>query len=914
MTQPAATPAAAAPSAAPVDEVRDAPAAGHRHLFANAEFDEAEGVLRVKGQVVDVEPRPLRLLVELLRRPNEVVTKDELFDSVWNGRATVDHVLANAVSKLRSALGEEAGARIVTVPRVGYRLNGPVQRLASAPVSKALLVGAPVPGREAFVLERALGEASRSEVWLARHARLGHVQVFKFAHDAAGLSALKREYTLYRVLQKELGPRDDFARVTETQFMSAPYFIEADYAGRSLLDWADEAGQLGAMPLRQRLALFLQVAKAVSAAHSVGVLHKDLKPGNVLVAGESGRWQVRLTDFGSGRLLQPERLAELKLTALGMTQAGELAAGGTSGTFMYMAPELLGGHAPTVQSDVHSLGVLLYQVLVGDLRRPLAPGWERGVGDELLVEEIASATDGSPERRTESVATLVERLQRLEERRAERMQHAADAALLAHAMADQIRRRARRPWVVAGMGGLAIGLLVSMAMYLRADSARKQALDARQQVQAVSDFLHQDVLESPDVLTSGGVRPVQLMDVMRRAAKTAAERFSGQPLAEATVRRKIAETYLRRSAVAEAIIELRKAEALLSRSLAPDADELLAVRFLLARCMIWGQQANALELLESSETLAGPVRLQAMTDLGAQASRARLEFLLDAGRGKEAVPLALRLVEQTDALFPAQSARRIDARQKLAETYVRSDLKAQAAAMFEELAKPPYNLRSMADEFRARELAVRAEKLVIRYQIDEAEPLVQEWYRLMTSADPPNPFSMAWAEMYKGDIHHFRGQFKQALQSYQASMPLFAESVGPEHVYIPAAQLRVAAAAQEAGHHEAALALYTTVDTWFREHANKAGHESAQFGRVQSLMDLGRAQEALDSLDRINMRNFAIFDVSPGSDAWVKAERGRILLALGRRSEGLALVRDAVPLLTRAGVPGWRVERYRRLL
>lgn len=295
--------------------------AGPRHLFANAEYNELSGVLQVAGITVDVEPRPLRLLAELLARVNEVVTKEELFESVWEGRPTVDHVLANAVSKLRAALGEAAGARVVTVPRVGYRLDGPVQRLDAAQRRTDLAPGQTVQGRDSFVLQRPLGDASRSEVWLAQHSKLGDTVVFKFASDAAGLSALKREYTLYRVLQKELGPRDDFARVLDTQFQSAPYFIECEYGGANLLDWAAEGDRLATLSVQDRLAVFVKVATAVAAAHSVGVLHKDLKPANVLISGEPGQWRVRLTDFGSGRLLQPERLAELKLTALGMTHS-----------------------------------------------------------------------------------------------------------------------------------------------------------------------------------------------------------------------------------------------------------------------------------------------------------------------------------------------------------------------------------------------------------------------------------------------------------------------------------------------------------------------------------------------------------------------------------------------------------------
>ena len=96
----------------------------YRYRFEDVEFDEALSLVRVAGATVVVEPKPLQLLSELLRHPNEVVTRGHLFEVIWKGRETVDNVLGNAVNKLRNALGEQAGKRIVTVPRVGYRFEG----------------------------------------------------------------------------------------------------------------------------------------------------------------------------------------------------------------------------------------------------------------------------------------------------------------------------------------------------------------------------------------------------------------------------------------------------------------------------------------------------------------------------------------------------------------------------------------------------------------------------------------------------------------------------------------------------------------------------------------------------------------------------------------------------------------------
>src|ERR1700754_3269481 len=108
-----------------------APAApAFRYRFGTAEFDEASFELRMAGVAMEVQRKPLEILACLLAHAGEVVTKDELLDTVWEGRPTVENVIANAIAKLRSALGDENAERIVTQPRVGYRFAGVFERVA----------------------------------------------------------------------------------------------------------------------------------------------------------------------------------------------------------------------------------------------------------------------------------------------------------------------------------------------------------------------------------------------------------------------------------------------------------------------------------------------------------------------------------------------------------------------------------------------------------------------------------------------------------------------------------------------------------------------------------------------------------------------------------------------------------------
>src|SRR6185437_8014643 len=94
--------------------------------FADCEFDELRRELRVKGARVELESKPLDILLQLLLHSGEVVTKEELLEAVWPSVMVVDGSLATAVSKLRKAMGDEQHPVVLTVPRIGYRLAVPV--------------------------------------------------------------------------------------------------------------------------------------------------------------------------------------------------------------------------------------------------------------------------------------------------------------------------------------------------------------------------------------------------------------------------------------------------------------------------------------------------------------------------------------------------------------------------------------------------------------------------------------------------------------------------------------------------------------------------------------------------------------------------------------------------------------------
>ena len=281
-------------------------------------------------------------------------------------------------------------------------------------------VGLDIPHRSNWVLREKLGEGGFGEAWLVANRKTGEQRTFKFCLDAERLGTLRREVSIFRLMRELLGNRDDIVRILDWQFDEAPYFLESEWSeDGNFIEWAERQGGLDKVPLSVRLELIAQLAEALAAAHSVGVLHKDLKPTSVLIATDSnGVPKVRLTDFGVGGAKDAQLFLDMGITLYSMTDVFLPDGGSATGSpHLYNAPELIEGKEATVQTDIFALGVMLYQVAVADFSRALASGWERNITDELLREDIGSLVDGSTDRRKNNALEVADYLRRLPERR-----------------------------------------------------------------------------------------------------------------------------------------------------------------------------------------------------------------------------------------------------------------------------------------------------------------------------------------------------------------------------------------------------------------------------------------------------------------------------------------------------------------
>jgi len=188
-----------------------------------------------------------------------------------------------------------------------------------------------------------LGKGGMGEVYRADDLTLGQPVALKFLPDRAGHDEglLERFRNEVRTARRISHP--NVCRVYDVGEVDGHTFFTMEYIDGE--DLASLLRRIGRLPQDKALDIARQLCAGLSAAHVKGVLHRDMKPANIML---DGRGQVVITDFGLAGVAGQIHGAEVR-----------------SGTPAYMAPEQLAGEEVTVRSDIYSLGVVLYEVFTG---------------------------------------------------------------------------------------------------------------------------------------------------------------------------------------------------------------------------------------------------------------------------------------------------------------------------------------------------------------------------------------------------------------------------------------------------------------------------------------------------------------------------------------------------------------------
>lgn len=911
--------------------------------FGDCELDELRRELRMRGIPVELESKPLEVLLQLLQHAGEVVTKEELLESVWPGTMVVDGSLATAVSKLRKAIGDEDQLTILTVPRTGYRLAVPVQSKVLAGGIWAELgfkEGEAVPGRDQWRLTRKMDPSGSSEVWLAENPKTHEVRVFKFATDGVQLKGLKREVTIGRLLRESLGERSDFVRVLEWNFDTPPFFLESEYAGANLAEWAESQGGLARISGDLRLRLLVDIAKAVAAAHEIGVLHKDLKPANILVAptqnsriaragdgtgaedGREGealdiRWQVKVADFGSGALADPTRLGALGITNLGFT-ATVTPESILTGTLAYLAPEVLAGHSPTTSSDVYALGVILYQLIVSDFRKPLAPGWESGVDDPLLREDIGEAACGDPTKRLKSASEFVERLENLERRRVERnkVELAEQRAQVAEKRLSDAR--ARRPWIMVAAAVLLVGLAASLAFYRRAVQERDNANRQTEIANSVNRFLANDLLGRSNPFQSGKADE-SLLDAVKRASPGIDRQFASEPQVAAELHHTIARALDLRTDYNGAREEYERAAELFSQAEGPLSQDAIIAELQRAALEARNYQAGTLEkgkaILAEQESRISKLP-HTRDDLLVWLYTARGMIALIGNDAKSARD-NFQAASDKAAIVPAiDQNTRLALKQRLGFSDIRLGNGVEAERIFRELIAQYSKNNGVESAEVLRSRLNLAQAFMIQNKnaeaVDETTAIYPSFVAKLGSDHELTMQVLATRAQCEGTLGRWDDATRDGLQLHE----LAVKKLGPSSFFSIGPLSDAALAECRAGHlaegEANARSAYETSRKAFGDGAGLTGATADSL--VDCLIARDKLDEASNLIERIDVKSVAQLVGIPDWFAYVDLDRAEIAYRRGDFEKARKEIQPAIPVFSRADAEPYQKKKMERLI
>ncbi len=436
-----------------------------------------------------------------------------------------------------------------------------VARLLEAGLANGFVDDGRVPGHR--LVER-IGEGGMAVVYLAEQTgvlrREVAVKVMKPGMDSTEVLAR------FRAEQQVLGLMDHpgIAQVFEAGMTTTghPYFAMELLDGPSLTDWCRCSGA----SIRERLKLFVSVCRAVQHAHLKGVLHRDLKPTNVLMKQGEGIVVPKVIDFGIAKALAgPDGWHRGEDRQ--WTQPGHAV-----GTPTYMSPEQAEGRRDLdLRSDVYALGVLLYELLAGVPPFRLSEG-----GTTVLLREICERQPARPseflrsgadaasarEIRGDLDSIILKALEKDRERRYASAAELADdverylrhepVAARAPSTTYLLGRTLRRHWIPAMAAGLvwvsviaALGVSVWQTRVARSERnaarlAQEEAEKARTRAERISEVLI-EMVDSPDRTRDG--REVRVIDVVDRAEARATEQLGDDPEALAEIRYALAGTH-----------------------------------------------------------------------------------------------------------------------------------------------------------------------------------------------------------------------------------------------------------------------------------------------------------------------------------------------------------------------------------
>jgi serine/threonine protein kinase/tetratricopeptide (TPR) repeat protein len=743
-------------------------------------------------------------------------------------------------------------------------------------------IGAVLAGR--YLLQESLGEGGMGHVYLAQQIepvqRLIAVKVIK-----AGLSSRP---VLARFEQERqalaLMDHPHIAKVFDagTTEHDLPFFVMELVRGVRITKFCDEHQ----LTLRQRLELYMLVCLAIQHAHQKGIIHRDIKPPNVLVASYDGKPVPKVIDFGIAKATGEP------LTDKTLQTGAEVVVG----TPEYMSPEQADTSRPDVdtRSDIYALGVLLYELLTGttpvDRKRlgkvsvleilrivreidPPLPSTRLSISDNL--KRIAADRRTEPARLTRLVRGELDWIvmKALEKDRSRRYATAEDLARdVERYLADEpvsagppsaayrLKKMLRRHRGLALAVGLVLltlvgGIIGTSWGWLTARSARDNEAEQRQEAEdqrqhaeqaeqkaradeaqrrAVLDFFQTKVLAAagPKGKAGGLGRQATIRDAIAAAEPQIATAFADQPAVEAALRQTLGNTYVYLGDPQLAIPHLEKARSLRQSQFGPDhPDTLDATNELANACYQAGQTAEAIalyeEVLPRAKVLGAghPLALYAMAGL-ALTYRA-------VGRRSDAVPLLEEALQMRRASKGDEDLETLMDADNLARLYLETGRPALAL----ELLEPTVGRLRQVQGPDHLDTLISVTNLATAYlfvgRVNEAiDTFLENLKRMEKELGRDHPDSLI-ARGGLAKAYFKAGRSAEGLKQLEESLKLCQAKFGAEHPYTLVDLCNLAQANEEAGRPAEALRLMTET---LRLRQKKLGADDPQTLRTMAAL------------------------------------------------------------------------------